>query len=121
MPSKSKRQKALMQAAAHNPAFAAKVGVPVKVARDFYRKDRRMADGGQASSGVRRLEESDMTSDAQAAAIARYVQRRKAKRDAERVKREELEPFTSVGPSHPEAQRYKHGGRVGKKKLYPKY
>ena len=31
MPSKSKAQRNLMAAAAHNPAFAKKVGVPMKV------------------------------------------------------------------------------------------
>ena len=35
MPSVSKKQKRLMDAAAHNPAFAKKVGIPVSVARDF--------------------------------------------------------------------------------------
>lgn len=35
MPSKSKKQKKLMDAAAHSPAFAKKVGIPVSVAKDF--------------------------------------------------------------------------------------
>lgn len=35
MPSKSKRQARLMAGAAHNPAFAKKVGVPGKVAKEF--------------------------------------------------------------------------------------
>jgi len=35
MPAKSEAQKRLMDAAAHNPAFAKKVGVPSKVAKDF--------------------------------------------------------------------------------------
>ena len=39
MPSKSKKQARLMAAAAHNPAFAKKVGVPVKVAKEFNRAD----------------------------------------------------------------------------------
>jgi hypothetical protein len=39
MPSKSGKQARLMAAAAHNPAFAKKVGVPVKVAREFNRAD----------------------------------------------------------------------------------
>ena len=39
MPSKSDKQKKLMQAAAHNPAFAKKVGVPVKVAKEFNAAD----------------------------------------------------------------------------------
>jgi hypothetical protein len=35
MPSKSKTQRNLMAAAAHNPAFAKKAGIPVKVAKEF--------------------------------------------------------------------------------------
>ena len=35
MPAKSAAQKRLMDAAAHNPAFAKKVGIPVKVAKEF--------------------------------------------------------------------------------------
>ena len=35
MPSVSLKQKHLMDAAAHNPAFAKKVGIPVKVAKEF--------------------------------------------------------------------------------------
>jgi len=38
MPAKSKAQLKLMQAAEHNPKFAAKVGVPVKVAQEFAAK-----------------------------------------------------------------------------------
>jgi hypothetical protein len=39
MPSTSPKQARLMAAAAHNPAFAAKVGIPVKVAREFNKAD----------------------------------------------------------------------------------
>ena len=35
MPAKSEAQKRLMDAAAHNPEFAKKVGIPRKVAKDF--------------------------------------------------------------------------------------
>ena len=35
MPSKSEKQKKMMAAAAHTPKFAAKVGVPEKVAKEF--------------------------------------------------------------------------------------
>ena len=35
MPAKSAKQKRLMDAAAHNPAFAKKVGIPTKVAKEF--------------------------------------------------------------------------------------
>ena len=48
MPSASPAQKRLMDAAAHNPAFAKKVGVPVKVAKEFSQADkgRKFAKGG---------------------------------------------------------------------------
>jgi hypothetical protein len=39
MPSKSKKQAKTMRAAAHNPQFAKKVGIPQKVARDFTAAD----------------------------------------------------------------------------------
>jgi len=43
MPSKSPAQRRLMQAAAHNPKFAKKVGVPTGVAREFNAADKRKA------------------------------------------------------------------------------
>ena len=39
MPSKSEKQKKLMQAAAHNQEFAKKVGVPQKVAKEYAKAD----------------------------------------------------------------------------------
>ena len=49
MPSVSAKQKRLMDAAAHNPEFAKKVGVPVKVAKEFSQADkgRKFAGGGE--------------------------------------------------------------------------
>lgn len=41
MPSKSAKQARTMAAAAHNPQFAKKVGIPVKVAKEFNRADQR--------------------------------------------------------------------------------
>lgn len=41
MPSKTPKQKRTMAAAAHNPAFAKKMGIPVKVAKEFNRADSR--------------------------------------------------------------------------------
>lgn len=40
MPSKSPAQARLMAAAAHNPKFAKKAGVPAKVAKEFNRADK---------------------------------------------------------------------------------
>ena len=39
MPSKSAKQARTMAAAAHNPSFAKKVGIPQKVAKEFNRAD----------------------------------------------------------------------------------
>lgn len=58
MPSKSKAQRNLMAAAAHNPAFAKKVGVPVKVAKEFNQADKgkKFKEGGE-------MKHSDMSKD----------------------------------------------------------
>ena len=39
MPSKSPAQHRLMEAVAHNPAFAKKAGIPTKVGKDFAKAD----------------------------------------------------------------------------------
>ena len=53
MPSVSEKQKRFMDAAAHNPAFAKKVGVPTKVAKEFS-----AADKGRKFSGGGEMKES---------------------------------------------------------------
>ena len=40
MPSKTPKQARTMAAAAHNPQFAKKVGIPQKVAKEFNRADK---------------------------------------------------------------------------------
>jgi hypothetical protein len=40
MPSKSPKQHRFMEAAAHNPRFAKKAGIPVKVAAEFVAADK---------------------------------------------------------------------------------
>jgi hypothetical protein len=40
MPSKSEAQKRTMNAAAHNPEFAKKMGIPVSVAQEFNQADK---------------------------------------------------------------------------------
>ena len=44
MPTVSKKQERFMQAVAHNPAFAKKVGVPVKVGKEFTKSGGGMAE-----------------------------------------------------------------------------
>jgi len=48
MPSKSPAQHRLMEAVAHNPSFAKKVGIPVSVGKDFSSADKgkKFKDGG---------------------------------------------------------------------------
>jgi hypothetical protein len=58
MPSKSKAQRNLMAAAAHNPAFAKKVGVPMSVAKDF-----NQADKGKNFKGGGMMDKKDMAQD----------------------------------------------------------
>jgi hypothetical protein len=53
MPVKSAKQKKLMDAAAHSPAFAKKVGIPSKVAKKFSRTSKGM--GFKEGSSVNRI------------------------------------------------------------------
>ena len=48
MPSKSPKQARTMAAAAHNPKFAKKVGIPAKVAKEF----------NAAATGTKRLSQA---------------------------------------------------------------
>jgi hypothetical protein len=48
MPSKSKKQAAFMRAAAHNPEFAKQAKIPVSVAKEFVRADRRKKRRGKS-------------------------------------------------------------------------
>jgi len=43
MPSQTRKQARTMLAAANNPKFAQKAGIPVKVAKEFVRKDKQAA------------------------------------------------------------------------------
>jgi hypothetical protein len=54
MPSKSEAQRRLMQAAAHDKAFAKKVDVPQKVAREFEAADRKVQVVVKPRRGQRR-------------------------------------------------------------------
>ena len=55
MPSKSKAQRNFMAAAAHNPAFAKKVGIPAKVAKEFNQADKgkKFVGGGMAKERMK--------------------------------------------------------------------
>lgn len=44
MPSTSAKQRRTMAAAAHDPAFAAKMGIPTKVAKEFNAADSKAGD-----------------------------------------------------------------------------
>jgi hypothetical protein len=58
VPSTSKKQAKFMAAAAHNPAFAKKVGVPVSVAKEF-----NQADKGKKFNKGGDMKHSDMSKD----------------------------------------------------------
>ena len=58
MPAKSEKQKKFMDAAAHSPAFAKKVGVPVKVAKEYSQ-----ASKGQTFNEGGAMKHSDMSMD----------------------------------------------------------
>ena len=58
MPSRSKAQRNFMAAAAHNPAFAKKVGVPMSVAKEF-----NQADKGKKFKGGGMMDKKDMAQD----------------------------------------------------------
>ena len=53
MPATSKKQKEFMDAVAHNPAFAKKVGVPKSVGKDFSEASKGMKFGKDRSTATR--------------------------------------------------------------------
>jgi len=65
MPSVSKKQHNLMAAAAHNPAFAKKVGIPMSVAKEFNQADKgkKFKGGGMAKSDMKEDTNMDMAQD----------------------------------------------------------
>ena len=63
MPSVSKKQHNLMAAAAHNPAFAKKVGVPVKVAKEFNAADKGKKFSGGGTMATKPMKHDDTAAD----------------------------------------------------------
>ena len=65
MPSTSKKQHNFMAAAAHNPAFAKKVGISSKVAKEFNQADkgRKFGSGGMAKSDMKEDTKMDKAQD----------------------------------------------------------
>lgn len=57
MPSVSKKQRNFMAAAAHNPKFAKKVGVPMSVAKEFNQADKgkKFKEGGMATDKLKKM------------------------------------------------------------------
>jgi hypothetical protein len=60
MPSKSPKQARMMAAAAHDPAFAKRVGVPQSVAREYNQADKgkRLAEAMKAHAKRRAADEA---------------------------------------------------------------
>ena len=56
MPAKSLKQKNLMDAAAHNPAFAKKVGIPQSVGKEFNEADKgkKFGSGGRTRPDIQK-------------------------------------------------------------------
>ena len=55
MPATSEKQKKFMDAAAHNPAFAKKVGIPTKVAKEYSKasKGQTFKEGGAMKDDIK--------------------------------------------------------------------
>jgi hypothetical protein len=83
MPATSAKQKKFMDAAANNPAFAKKVGVPVKVAKEFSKESKglKFKEGGD-------MKHSDMkmAKGGRIASKGEHAVQKKSKRGAEMVK-----------------------------------
>lgn len=62
MPSKSKAQHNFMEAIAHSPSFAKKVGVPQSVGKDFSNADkgRKFSKGGEIMATAKKVAPSPM-------------------------------------------------------------
>ena len=78
VPSKSPAQRRTMRAAAHNPAFAKKVGVPQDVAREFAQADRQKKRKTTPVSSAGKTVGRAMRKSAQRASQGRSLARRKA-------------------------------------------
>ena len=65
MPSKSAKQHRFMEAIAHSPSFAKKVGVPQSVGKDFSTadKNRKFAKGGDMKSDMKEDMKADKAQD----------------------------------------------------------
>ena len=61
MPSVSKKQRNFMAAAAHNPAFAKKAGIPVSVAKEFNQADKGKKFRGGGMAKCKKYEEGGLT------------------------------------------------------------
>jgi len=62
MPSTSKKQQKLMQAVAHSPKFAKKVGVPVSVGKKFVKEDKKNPPKIKNGGSVNRVGDAVMPS-----------------------------------------------------------
>jgi hypothetical protein len=79
MPAKSAKQKKLMDAAAHSPSFAKKVGIPSKVAKKFSRTSKGM--GFKDGSSVNRIGRA-VASDRRDPDIGKMVKEVKVQKDS---------------------------------------
>lgn len=59
MPSSTPKQARTMAAAAHNPAFAKKMGIPQKVARDYNKADAKAGTSQRGRSQAQAARKTD--------------------------------------------------------------
>ena len=106
MPSTSKAQARLMAAAAHNPAFAKKVGVPVSVAKEFNQADKgkKFGGGGMATKEMKKLFKGKET----------YAEELK---EAKAIKSGKITPQEYAKGEKMEG--HKKGGRIAAKGMHP--
>ena len=69
MPATSEKQKRLMDAAAHNPKFAKKVGIPSKVAKEFSKESKglKFKEGGDMKCGTKKMAKGGLSAGHKAA------------------------------------------------------
>ena len=134
MPSKTKAQARLMAAAAHNPAFAKKVGVPVSVAKEFNQADKgkKFGSGGMATKKLFGGKEtySEEKKEAQALKSGKISKSGFVKGEKSEGHKEEnsksLASKIKSGKMSPTAyakmeskEKYKSGGRIASKGEHP--